>query len=513
MTSPRATLPPGRHFAVTWAIPDTYGGMTEALLHRSRAFDRLGGAAVDVLTFDDATDYPAREAALRARGALSERMRLVNLYDWLRTHPVAEGGLRLDRHRFSPLADGPGIEAHSRDGRVLARVRRGADGGVLQVDHLRADGTLAVSDLRDARVAGSRGGRSVVLCDDAGLPVRSFGRIWGLYEAWLDALTAGEQSYMIVDSKTTARFMLQYRRPHVVTAHVVHASHRARTPTGIRTSRQEVFENPGRFDLLLVLSSRQARDIRRSVGPVPNLGVVRNGRDLGAPPPLSPPRDRSRGVVIAGLTPRKRVSHAIRAVQQVNAGADGDVTLDVYGDGESRRALERRGEGDPAIRFHGHDTQARDRLRDASFLLLTSRSEGFPLVLIEALAAGCIPIAYDVDYGPADAIRHGRTGLLVQAGDVDALALAIRGLLALPERRVAAMRRRAVRASRGFTDERVTRQWAGLLTRAATRRRLRRWHRMRRVRAALSRSPVLRDAVVAPTVAVAAGVRRLARSQ
>jgi len=485
--------------------------MTEALLHRSRAFDRVGGVGVDVLTFDDRTDYPAREAAWRERGTVTDGMRILNLYDWLRMHPLPGGALGLDRHRFAPLEDAPGVETRMRNGSVVARIRRGADGAVLQVDHLREDGTLAVSDLRDARVHGARGGRSIVLCDAGGTPVRSWGKIWGLYEAWLDALTAGAQSYMVVDSKTIARFMLRYRRPHVVTAHLVHASHRGATPSGIRESRSEVFAEPNRFDLLLVLSERQARDIQRLLGPLPHLEVIRNARELSSGPPPRLSRDPGRGIVIAGLTARKRVAHAIRAVQGANARLHRAVTLDVYGDGELLPDLERRRNGDDAIRLHGYDPSARERLREASFLLLASRSEGFPLVLIEALAGGCIPIAYDVDYGPADVIRDGRNGFLVPSGSVDALESAIVRLLDLSERQTAAMRARAIRSSRAFTDERVTRQWGIVLARAAERKRLRNSHRLRRVRAVVARSPMLRGALT-PAVAVAAEARRLSRS-
>ncbi|WP_200914854.1 glycosyltransferase [Arthrobacter sp. Leaf234] len=41
----------------------------------------------------------------------------------------------------------------------------------------------------------------------------------------------------------------------------------------------------------------------------------------------------------------------------------------------------------------------------ASFTLLTSTTEGLPLVLLEAMSGGCLPIAYDIPYGPADLIE------------------------------------------------------------------------------------------------------------
>ena len=52
-------------------------------------------------------------------------------------------------------------------------------------------------------------------------------------------------------------------------------------------------------------------------------------------------------------------------------------------------------------------------------MLLTSRMEGLPLVLLEAMSVGCIPIAYDMPYGPADIIVDGVNGYLVEAGDIE----------------------------------------------------------------------------------------------
>jgi poly(glycerol-phosphate) alpha-glucosyltransferase len=91
-------------------------------------------------------------------------------------------------------------------------------------------------------------------------------------------------------------------------------------------------------------------------------------------------------------------------------------------------------------------------------------------VLIEAMAVGCIPIAYDVPYGPADIISHGRNGFLVPPGNVDALTDAILELQAMPPRRIARLRRNARRAASAFSDVTVTRTWARELRRAEQRK-------------------------------------------
>ncbi|KQZ11060.1 hypothetical protein ASD23_02805 [Agromyces sp. Root1464] len=501
-------MPEGRHFALTWSIPDTFGGMTDALLRRSAAFHRIGGATVDVLTFDARPDTPEIELELRRRGVLVDGVRITNLYDWLRTHPLPGGTLRLERDVLTPLrasddaGDGTGaLETRLRGDVVMSRSRVDADGRTLQVDHYRADGTLLLSDRRDTRVPGAIGGRSVVLCDADGRPVRSWRGIRPLYRAWLDALTEGRPSHLIIDSKTVAPLLIGYRRPHVVTAHVVHASHRSADsePHPIRRSRREVFEQLDGFDLVVLLSRRQRDDVERIVGHHDHLTVIPNSRPLPSrATSMDEPREPGRGVVLAALTRRKRVSHAIEAVQRANAAlgaggrADPPVHLDVYGDGESRTALERRITDRAAVRLHGFQPDARSRLPGASFLLLTSHSEGFPLVLVEAMAAGCLPIAYDIPYGPADLIRDGRNGFLVPAGDVEALAGAIVRLQRMSPRRVARMRAHAVRTATRFDEGRVTQLWAQAFSQAALRRAAHGSGRFRAIRSIAAKLPLPR---------------------
>ena len=142
-----------------------------------------------------------------------------------------------------------------------------------------------------------------------------------------------------------------------------------------------------------------------------------------------PPRDELRDsfdmngdtLAFAGrIGAQKSLEVAFAAVDAVDG-----VSLLVAGDGEERARLEAL--AGPRVRFLG--PQARERVlelfRAADASLLSSSWENFPHTVVESLAVGTPVLATRVG-GVAEVVQDGENGLLVESGDVDALAGAIR---------------------------------------------------------------------------------------
>lgn len=97
----------------------------------------------------------------------------------------------------------------------------------------------------------------------------------------------------------------------------------------------------------------------------------------------------------------------------------------------------------------------------AELYAMSSRFEGFPNTLAEALAHGLPAVSFDCDTGPRDIIRQGVDGVLVAPGDAGALAAALDGLMGNEALR-ARMAARATEARERFSLERVAAMWESL---------------------------------------------------
>ncbi len=103
--------------------------------------------------------------------------------------------------------------------------------------------------------------------------------------------------------------------------------------------------------------------------------------------------------------------------------------LTILGEGELRPDLEllvRELGLEGSVSLPGYVANVSDYMRDSRMLILSSRSEGLPTVLVEALINRMLIVSTDCEYGPREILANGEFGVLVPVGDIRLLA---RGIL------------------------------------------------------------------------------------
>lgn len=160
--------------------------------------------------------------------------------------------------------------------------------------------------------------------------------------------------------------------------------------------------------------------------------VIHVGVHLRGPPPARPPRGRTFRILYVGsLESRKGVDVLLRAV----AGLDGEVELQVVGDGPERGRLEalRGALGiEDRVVFQGRKSNEAvlAAMGGADVLVVPSRigprnqTEGLPTVIVEAMANE-LPVVASRLTGIPEIVIHEETGLLVEVDDVAGLAEAL----------------------------------------------------------------------------------------
>lgn len=120
------------------------------------------------------------------------------------------------------------------------------------------------------------------------------------------------------------------------------------------------------------------------------------------------------------------------------------------------------------VRFPGLTTKPYALFSRSSLFVLSSRHEGFPMVLLEAMASGLPVIATDCRFGPRTIVRDGIDGILVPPDDRESLGAAMARLMADPEER-SRLAERAPSVLERFSLSSVAERWDELFAAIAGR--------------------------------------------
>lgn len=242
------------------------------------------------------------------------------------------------------------------------------------------------------------------------------------------------------------RIAARSRRPSVRTVHTFHGHvFDGYFSSAVERVFVEAERRLARVTDVLVAVSPEIRDqlLALGIGTTSQYRIIPEGQDLEPYLSVSGPHGSLRrriGVsadvplvgVFGRLVPIKDHDTLLDAIDRLDG-----VHLAILGDGELRASLERRvaGEGlQSRVHFLGWVTDVAEALSDVDVVALTSRNEGTPVALIEALAAGRPAVATDVG-GVRSVVADGSSGIVVPPGDAEAVAAGLKRLLEDPSLR------------------------------------------------------------------------------
>jgi glycosyltransferase involved in cell wall biosynthesis len=204
---------------------------------------------------------------------------------------------------------------------------------------------------------------------------------------------------------------------------------------------------------LLVVQTSTVRSWAQAEMPTVRVRVIPNPVGSTFTPRLQEPGSH-RFVAIGRLARQKGFDLLLNAFAGI-AEALPDWSLHVYGEGEERPALERQaaqlGIAD-RVRLPGIVERTDQVLREADVFVLPSRYEGFPNVLLEALATGVPSVSFACPSGPEDIVVDRENGLLVPCGDQGGLGRAMLELAGDARLRVTLARKGTETVQRFQTD-------------------------------------------------------------
>ena len=160
---------------------------------------------------------------------------------------------------------------------------------------------------------------------------------------------------------------------------------------------------------------------------------------------------------VGRLDKQKGFDVLIKAFKKI--GKD-DWKLLIAGDGPERERLETliKKLGSTNIELIGKTKEIFKYYSQASIFVLSSNKEGFPNVLIEAMAFGCAVVSFDCPYGPAEIIENGVNGILVKNQDENGLKEAIELLIKDEELRKK-LSKEAIKVREKYSIEKIVKEW------------------------------------------------------
>ena len=212
-----------------------------------------------------------------------------------------------------------------------------------------------------------------------------------------------------------------------------------------------------KFDRFVVLTEED----KEMWGEMPGIRVIPNAANFIAESYSD--CSAKRVIAVGRLDYQKSFDRLIQVWEKVNEKMP-DWRLDIFGQGEWKDMLQKmideRGLQD-CVKLNAPTKNIGKEYSESSMIVMSSHYEGFPMVLVEAMACGLPAVCFDFKCGPRDIINEGEDGLIVPDGDIEGLADALVGLMKEDKLRKR-MGENAKAVVEKYSEEKVMSKWIKL---------------------------------------------------
>lgn len=173
--------------------------------------------------------------------------------------------------------------------------------------------------------------------------------------------------------------------------------------------------------------------------------------------------ENKKAIAMGRISKQKQYDEMLKIWQKV-VQKHNDWKLVVFANGgkpEKLKKLAKELNIESNFEVHPTTRDVEKELVDSSLYLMTSKYEGFPLVLLEAMSCGVPPISYACKCGPKDMISDGMDGFLIEPKNHSDFAEKINYLIENEEKRKE-MGKNAAKNIQRFSEEKVMKKWNDL---------------------------------------------------
>lgn len=437
-------------YMVIHEINETNGGGTTICMGRTNLFNTKKYNS-NVLTFDFKPNYKKIEYKMKSLGKFSEDSSIINMYDFFREHKKAlnepiiihndkyiknnlitnyynvfkDEGIDLNKYEISQQSDcflklnnnDKYIEFDFADS-LLYRVKiSNFENNEIKEKYFSQDGFCFL--VKYVELPTNKTNSIYLNYEDYNF---RFENEKGLENYFLNLLINntnqnGSEAIFIIDGQGSLRRALNLSKKNCQVYFALHTNHHLKPYTNdskIAPNKETILRNIDQINGLVVLTERQKRDIINVYGNKKNIFVIPNYIKKNKIKKSA--KSKNKVVMVSRLAKGKRIDKALNIFKEVVKKVP-QAKLEIYGEGNEKENLKEmvtKLKLENNVFIKGHTNNVMEKFSEANINIMTSETEAFPSIIIEAFLCQTPTVSLDINYGPSDLIDSKVDGMIAQ---------------------------------------------------------------------------------------------------